>query len=452
MSHTFSVTPTVSDICDRIEAEHGVTLDRETAQHVWDKATVNELGETPGVSERTQTMMNRIASDPAGWVGEAIGRGESVTEALEREDPTESARDMALGADTFQRVLRALDIRTVSSRDHSIRAHTMDDLDKAGNGLGRALVPELLRRAYMEGTRFGTGRFSANRFYASNSPLSDVLTPEFTMSAINAFRLRQPILNMLVAVETGVPQGVFKYVYIDEQASEEHMARVSQGAELPTAKLTVTDREGKVYQYGRALEVTDAAMRRSTIDMVRFHVARIGQRNQLNKEEVGADTLIAGDGNANTAATETDISTIGGVAGTVNSTPLFNFLGLFEETGQYAPTIALAPRATKTKIRNSTFGSADAPVFLGVNRVLSMGGDGPEEVDHPPLHARSYIPTGKALYVDATQALGLAFETGSQKTETDRYIKRLVNVVAISEVMGFWVIDANASRLFDVEN
>ncbi|MCC6618773.1 MAG: hypothetical protein IT341_07005 [Chloroflexi bacterium] len=456
--------PTVSELVDQIEREDGVAIPIEVAQRIWDSAsTRREFAGSTGTSERTDALINRIDVD---FVTEAIERQESLSEALEREDPTETERDMSLGVDAFQRVMRGLNIRTASSRNAGVRAHTMGDLDVAGPriagdvNVGRCMVPELLRRAYIEGQRFGTQRFSIDRFYASSAPLSEVLEPKFMLQLMTTFKFRQPILNLLVAIETGVEAGVFKYVFIDEQADAERMARVPLGADLPTSKLTVSDREGRVYQYGRAIEAQDAALRRMTIDMVRFQTARLGQRNALDKEEVAVDTAINGDSNAGTAATETDITTVGGIVDRVTSTPLFNFLGLFEESGAYTPTICLARRTTKTKIRSAVLddGAASpapteaAPVFMGDMRLWPNGGEGPEERDHPPIYARSYTPADKGVYIDASQAIGLAFEVGANKTETDRYIKRLVNVVAISEVVGFWVVDSRATRIFDITN
>ena len=45
------------------------------------------------------------------------------------------------------------------------------------------------------------------------------------------------------------------------------------------------------------------------------------------------------------------------------------------------PTIALAPLATKTKIRSATFGTANHAMFLGVNRLL-RGAEGPARAQY----------------------------------------------------------------------
>lgn len=455
MPQYFNVLPSVDELIDEL-ARDGINVDPAMARALWDRATVRALADS-GPTERTTQLVRRMDAD---FVAQCFD-GEnpmSISALMEREDPTSSPRDQALGIDAFQRAIAALGIRTVSSAFHGVHAHTMADLERAGEKLGnayagRVLSYELVRRAYLEGTRFGTSRFASRdieRFYASNSPLSDVLNPTYLMQTPTAQKMRQTLLASMIAMETTIPTDVFKHVFIENQEDAQRMRRVPEGAEIPTVKLTVADRQNRTYKYGVALEITDEATRRVAIDEIRFHVARIGMQRALDKENDCYDTLVAGDGNASTAATETDISTIGGVAGTVTSTPIFNWLGAFEATG-YRPTIAIAPRATKTKVRNATYGSANHPLYLGVEALL-RGGAGPEEVDMPPLFARDYAVTGKVVATDATTNIGLAMEAGGSKQETDRYVKRQVNVVAITDTSGFWVIDANATKILDVEN
>lgn len=451
----FNILPSIDELVEEL-ARDGHQIDINVARALWSKAQVRALADG-GPSEKTTALIKRLDAD---FVAQCYDEDNpmSISALMEREDPTTSPRDQALGIDAFQRSIAALGIRTVSSAFHGVHAHTLSDLERAGEKLGseyagRVLSYELVRRAYLEGIRSGTSKFTGGdvqRFYASSSPLSDVLNPTFMMQTPTAQKMRQPILNFMVALETTVPTNVFKHVYIENQESAQQLRRVAEGAELPTVKLTTTDRTNRVYKYGVALEISDEAVRRVAIDEIRFHVARIGGQRTLDKERDCYDTLVAGDGNASTAATESDISTIGGVAGSVSSTPIFNWLGLFEGSG-YRPTIAIAPLAAKTKVRNATYGSANHPLYLGIEALL-RGGQGPEEVDMPPVIARAFAVTGKLLATDATQNIGLALEAGASKQETDRYVKRQVNVYAITDTAGFWIIDANATRILDIEN
>jgi hypothetical protein len=456
----FNVVPTVDEIVADLQSE-GINVDAETARRFWDRAQVRMLADGPRAGQstaRSEALVRRMGAD---FVGQAFDNETSISALMEAEDPTDNPRDAAAGVDAFQRAMRTLRVRTASSHDSGARAHTLADLDAAaeasGNAAaGRVLSYELFRRSFIEGQRFGTSRFardSAARFYASNNPLSEVLNPAFASRVPTVELARQPILNFMIALQTGVPTDVYKHVYIEDQPTANRMRRVAEGGEYPTVRLTVTDRENRIYKAGVALEITDEAVRRVAIDELRFHIALVGLQRALDKEEMGYDVLVAGDGNANTAATITDISTIGGTAGTVTARPLFDFLGDFEQSGGYAPTIGIAPLATKSKVRIATFGSANFPLFLGSQRIFAaQAGTGPEEVDMPNLYARSYADTGILLLTDASRNMGMAFEIGGAKQETDRYIKRDVNVIKLSDTVSFWIIDQNATRGLDIES
>lgn len=453
----FNVIPTVDEIVTELAAE-GVTIDRVAAQHVWDRAQVRAAASgSKAASERTLKLVRKLDAD---FVTEAFNKEMSVTALMEREDETDDPRDEAAGVDAFQRAMRALKVKTASNRDAGVRASTLEDLDNAasaagGEYAGRVLGYELMRRAYIEGTRFGTSRFAgetATRFYSSSNPLSEVLNPGFASRTPTIEGTRKPLLSFMVALTSGVPSNVYKHVFIEDQPTVNRMRRVAEGGEYPTVRLAVSDHSSRIYKAGVALEITDEAVTRVALDELRFHIALIGLQRTLDKEEMCYDVLVAGDGNSGTAATVTNISTIGGTAGTVTARPLFDFLGDYEQSGGYVPSIGIAPLVTKSKVRIATFGSANFPMFLGSQRIFApSAGNGPDEVDMPNLYARSYADTGILLLTDATRNIGMAFEVGGTKQETDRYIKRDVNVIKMSDTVGFWIIDSNATRGLNIE-
>lgn len=449
----FNVLPDVDALVAEMATE-GVEIPLEAARALWDRAGRAAVADS-GDREAGLALVRRLDNS---FVQQSFDRQTSISTMMENELPAETERDTAFGVDAFQRTMRALGVRTHSDRAGEMRAHTFQELEdacaKAGNKTAaRVLTYELLRRAFIEGQRFGTSKFgpAATRFYASNVPLSDVLNPAFASRTPTVEKIRQPILNLMIALETGVPNDVWDHVYIEEQADQSRMRRVTQGAEYPRLRLTVTDRRNRTYKSGVVLEITDEAVRRVAIDEIRFHLALIGARRALDKENMAYDVLVAGDGNSGTAATITDISSIGGVAGTVDPNSLFTFQGAFEVSGGYAPTIGIAPLASKVKLRGANFGSANFPLFLGTQRVFN-GAGGPEELDIPPIYARDYADTGVILMTDASQNIGMAFEIGGAKQETDRWITRDINVVKLSDTCGFWIIDANATRGLDIES
>ncbi len=410
-----------------------------------------------GASESTQGLINRIASSGPDLIQEAYDNAMSLSALLESESP--SAADEP---DAFNRVLAGLGIATRSSSLHGVRASTWSDLEKAGAGkggtsVGRTLAPELINRAYREGLRYSTSRFSPSnevrRFYGSASPVSEVLNPEFSMTTPTIAKTRQPLLASMVAMETGVPTDVFKHVFIADSPTRQRMRRVAERAEMPTVQLTVADHENTTYKYGVAIEITDEAVRRVALDMIRFTVAKVAAQRMLDKQADATAILIAGDGNASTAATVYTLTGLDGtaVAGTPTAKAILSWLSLFEQAG-YAPSMAMAPAATKIAVQLANYGTANHPLFAlsgALSAALAGGGD-PQEVVMPPIFTSPDVTTNYLLGFDASQALGMAFETGAAKTETDRYIKSQTNVIAISDVTGFFVLDATGTLILNI--
>lgn len=451
----FKLLPSVDELVAELQRE-GVTIDLETAKALWDKATVRALADK-GASERTLKLSKELSPEV---FTEARDKVMHLSDLLEVLDPTEpGSRDELLGIDAFSRQLALLEdgngeqIRVYSYGGRP--AHSIDEMRSAGHVLdgvggrvttGVVLFHELLNRDFRRGGREGTGYFRGNLFYASSTPLWEGLNPQYLTSPVaNETRLRRPLVNELVAIRSTVRAGTFKFPEITDQPAESRMRRVAEGADIPLVRLTVSQRDGAVHKFAVGIEITDEAARRTPIDWIRFHVARIGAQNAEDKTQVAVEALANG-------ATNSDITDagIGGTAGSVESTPLDNFLGLFEEDG-YVPTHCIGQRVSTTKLKNATTGTAEQSVFRGPDRIM-RGGAQPEEIEHPPIFSRSYAPADKLLYVDSTRALGEATEAGSAKEETDRNIRNGTNLITLQEVVGYHTIDDAARRTLDIEN
>lgn len=462
----FRIQPSLSDVVEALNKQ-GHNIDMDTAKAFWDTAQLWTMADDR-VRPTSEALFKRLSPEMWADVRKKLddnGNLEfgSMSEFLEAQDPTEpGSRDEQLGIDAFSRMVSMLtdrngaQIRIASDLSIGASAHSVADFMAAGPlvegskslHVGAVLLQELWVRAYREGGLVGTARFKgADLFYASNGPLWPGLNPTYLMQPIvGQPRLRTPLLPQMLAIRSVVKSDTFKWPVITNQAAQSRMRRVAEGAALPIVELTVSSAEGKVYKFGIALRITDEAARRTPIDWLRFHAARIGQQNALDKEQVCFEAAVA-------AGSETDISTLqGGVGGQITSEPLDDFLGIMEEAG-FPPTICIGKRATTTTLKNATTGTVEQSVFRGNNPIMTGGGH-PEELDHPPIYSRSYGVTDKLAYMDGSSAMGEATEAGSDKQETDRDIITGTNILTISEVNGYFPVEAGygAVRLLDTAN
>ena len=79
------------------------------------------------------------------------------------------------------------------------------------------------------------------------------------------------------------------------------MRRVTEAAELPTAKLKLGESAINIYKYGRAIEASYEALRRMTLDVFNIHLQEIGVQAADNKIAEILTIVKNGDGNSNAA-------------------------------------------------------------------------------------------------------------------------------------------------------
>jgi len=417
--------------------------------------TTNEVG------ERTLELVRNLDS---GIYGEAQAKGVTVSQLLEREDPTQEAPEHLQWTDAFQRALIALGVRTRPDPVLGFPASTVGDLYEAGDGVGRVLVPEFIMRtvrvAQMFGTNvgrmrdpFGTYRrmFDGSRFYASSNPVSDSLRPAYLDSYIHAEPLAMSLLSQMVAVDESVADSrPYQGFYLTYTAAKSRMHRVTEGAPLVSYELTGSERTFNMSEFGFEINFSYTTAREGALPVFQQHLAFIVSQNDLDKEQVAYETIINGDGTA-AAATNTNLSALtGGVALDLESANLMEWLRLFEGNGNYTPTIAIATSAVCHYVDISDFGSANHPTFVGMNAVLPGEGARPERRQFPPLYARSYATANKLLAWDATKSLRMRHTV--QLTETDKVISNRMNKIAISEFTGFSILVDGGRRTLDVAN
>jgi len=422
-------------------------IDSQAAREIVDTAYAQGLADgslygSPRSQTRDATQELRKGKD---MYLAAYQQGLSLSAYLEDIDPTQPGDKL----DAYQRQLGALGVKTQSSRDYGIIASTIEDLYNARDGAGATMVPEFLRRSWRLGARYGARATQALRFYASNNPVSDVLEPDFLDNAIRATALRPSILDQLIAIEVGIDSDTYKAFYLTEDAASERMVRVEQGADIPSVTLTGGDHSITLKKYGRKIEFPYEVTRRWRLDFVRFHIARMAARAQLDKEQAAVDVIINGDGNSGTGCDSWEIETdLGGTADQIDLKPLLRAASKFE-AAQYMPTIALGDEETYAEYLTVDAGTANLLTFLALGSALQSQGGTPELPPLPPIYNRSYMGSKELLLVDGTQSLGRVYENGADIQETARMIERQTDVIVMTETEGYWVVDQNGAHHVD---
>ena len=237
----------------------------------------------------------------------AYKRGMSLSGLLELEAPS-TADERKRGLDGFTKMLQYAGLRTQSIPEIGLPASEFGEFDASPQL--RALVPEFVARTWR---RTQLGLFNTRSAY-----LSDDFIPG---SLLNAWadqagirqenRLAPAIpLNALLAQTTAINGDAYRAFYMTDTAAQERMVRVGEMGEVPRAYLAGGEHTIRLRKYGRAFEVSYEVLRRTPIDRIAFHLARLAIQTEIDKVAAAIDVLINGDGNANTAATSYNLTTL----------------------------------------------------------------------------------------------------------------------------------------------
>ena len=338
---------------------------------------------------------------------EAYAKGQTFSQFLEGLDPSNQyvGNDAHLGKlDAFERQMLAAGIRTKSDEAKGLYAD-----------------------------------FTEKFFLGTSS--SDVLFPEFINRTARQALTAPDILDELVAIKTPITGNAYKTFYVDLSTAAKQQKRVAEGAEIPTTTITGHTHSVTLRKKGRAIDMSYEYVRRIRIDMLALLIEGILQQTGVDLADDAVSVLISGDGNANTAATNFNLTALGGkvedgidweswlkfrlkfypykgVTAIVDETQLIKVLGI-------QPPV-IDPLTLMASINGGT------PVGGGANLAQNVF-SGPMRYVYLP----SSTIENKVLVIDPKYALEQVTEIGADIVETDRMIKSQFQTIALSQVTGF---------------
>lgn len=378
------------------------------------------------------------------------------------------------GLDPFQRLIMLSGIRTRSVPGRGVWANEMGAFFEHEDA--RSLIPEWIARQWRRvrdpfgklgvGSDIGMGIAGpygdVNRdpndpqqraFYGSDMlGLGTVMRPYYDEAMARASQIAPAVpLSEVVAMTTPVDGDAYRAFYLTDVTAQERLVRVGQAAELPRARLTGGDHTIRLYKYGRAIEISYESLRRMPIDLVAFHIARIAVQSEVDKLATVMDVALNGDGNSN-SATNFNLTTLDAAA-TAGTLTLKGWLAFkMKFLNPYQLTTALVQSAVALQLQLLNTGSANVPL-VAIQQQSFFGGFRPinpllNEV--VALGITADAPTLKVLAMDARFAIQRLVENGSDIDEVERFVLRQTQALTMSEVEGYAVLDANASKTLDV--
>lgn len=365
---------------------------------------------------------------------------------LEMLNPSEKGDSL----DAFGRQLREAGI--VTETDLYAGYHASEGACFVDDIVGKSLYPEFFARQWQKVMRSNRNEQRAILLSSDSvvggwdRPYADATGPRWRN------RISPPIpLSELVAVTTAITGDTYRSIYMTHDEDAVRMYRVGESADIPVTTLVSSENVINLHKYGRGIRSTYEQMRRLRVDKIAWFIQWAALQAQIDKVAAVIDVLVNGDGNANTAATEYNITDLDAAA-TNDVLTLKGWLAFKLKFGEmYRLTTALMTEAVALQLITLNSGSANVPlatfnpagINLGLTPINNTG-------DGVRYGWTSEAPANKIVGFDASMAIEHVTEIGSTIRETERYITNQTQLMTMTETEGFAVLDPGAAKILDL--
>ena len=120
-------------------------------------------------------------------------------------------------------------------------------------------------------------RITVERFFLSD-PNAKWLFPEVVREAVAAGMRQTPRYPGLIARDERINGAVYDVPYVNESPGEEELRQVAEGAAIPESVIRYGDRVVRLDKKGRGVIASYEVIRRMSVDMLRIHLRRMGER------------------------------------------------------------------------------------------------------------------------------------------------------------------------------
>jgi hypothetical protein len=395
---------------------------------------------------RSAELAQRFGEAGPKMYRDAYDRGMSLSAFLE--EVVETRDD---GLDAFEGLLKEQGIVTRSKPEFGLWAVPFDRFYRDENA--RALLPEWWARQWRKVSMASREQRSA--LLSSDTGLntwSNAYADAANLRVDSKVEAAIPLMS-LIAMTTPINAGAYRAAYLTQEGNEAslRMYRTGEAAEVPTTKLVEADRSVNLYKYGRSLDASYEVLRRQRVDKIALMIQLMAVQAEVDKVATVIDVMVNGDGNSGTAGTVHDLTTLDSAAsaGTLTLKGWLAFQMKF--ANPYMLNIALMQEAVALQLTLLSAGTANWPIVAFGNSPL--GGVQPINQNFAgavPIGWTSDAPSLKIVGADARFAVERVTEIGADLAEVERFTKRQIESLTLTETEGYAIMDSGAVQVLDV--
>jgi hypothetical protein len=280
---------------------------------------------------------------------------------------------------------------------------------------------------------------------------SEVLFPEYVARQVREAIKQDTMLPYLIGRNTVIDTDSYKTFYVDDQPAKQHKVRVGEGAELPTSKIAGRTQSIELWKYGRAIDYSYEFVKMMKIDMLSLFVRRIAIQTAKDKVYDILDVIENGDGNNNAAPTYKMSDLDSSADGSITAKGFLKFLMQFEV---FPCDTLIADQDTYVNLvlaNTTTIGVAQL-LWL-----LAQGNAGGFTLTSPQMPNKSLrlfwhsdVNANELIGLNSQYAIEQVTLAGSDISESQRFIKRQVETLTVSEINGYSKIFNEATGILQI--
>lgn len=147
-------------------------------------------------------------------------------------------------------------------------------------------------------------KITVDRFFQTD-PNAKWLFPDIVRESVVAGLQRKPAYPELIIRDESIEGTAYDVPFVNELEDEEELRTVAEGAAIPESEITHGSRIVRLDKKGRGVIASYEAIRRMSVDMLRVHLQRVGQRLGRHLDARLAKVLIDGDSSGGSTAAVT---------------------------------------------------------------------------------------------------------------------------------------------------
>lgn len=344
--------------------------------------------------------------------------------------------DLYMQGKSLNDAIRAVhedEIQDVVSKNERLKELTPLNLVMRDAGINKySTVGELMNTAYT------SGGLESNEW----------LFPAFVETTIREAIYADDILSYLCNTTIGVDNSIVKSATLDLLSDKNKRSvkkmRIAEGADLPTAKISIGEKAINLWKHGRAIEMTYETVRRMRIDLFTKQMGAIVKDITFQNFDAAVDVLVNGDGNANAASKIATLDNLDALTGESLASAMIDY---WFENHYIANTLTMNKEKFK-KLVGMTFDSSLTPGAtarlsfnipqIGAQTVTILCGDVPQ------IGSKDVI-----LMSNKDMSLIRYEENGSNIQENQSFARNQTNLLTVSENSGYAINTVGSNRFIE---